>query len=270
MGRRGYFSGRKALQGIMQNSTLYTGYVYHKRHQPFEHDFRYKVYSFFIDLDDLTTQKRWRFLSYNAFNLFSISDKKNGQRDGTPIKTWIKNCAQERGLDLSDGKIFMLTFPRILGWSFSPLTLYFCYDNSRNLCAILYQVKNTFGQQHCYFIPVRETDLKAGGWIEQSCDKVFYVSPFIQMDCLYRFRLQQPSHTLNIAIHQFQPDGKILTATWDGQAAPLKDTTMLKAFFSIPLQIVKITFGIHWQALKLWIKGAKYIKRPPPLEKNIT
>lgn len=251
-------------------STLYSGSVYHKRHQPFEHDFRYKVFTFFIDLDALTQKNKWRFLSYNRFNLFSITDKNHAKRDGTNIKSWIIETAQERGVDLSSGQIMMLTFPRILGWAFTPITIYFCYDAEKALKAILYQVKNTFGEQHSYFMPVLTEHLKAGGWIEQQCDKIFYVSPFIQRDCVYKFRLKEPSDTLDIAIHQFQPDGKILTATWDGRANPLNDGHMIRAFFSIPMQMVKIIVGIHWEAIKLWIKGAKYYQRPAPPEQDVT
>lgn len=251
-------------------SLTYIGHVYHKRHTPFEHHFRYKVYSLYLDLDDLETPNKWRFLSYNRFNIFSISDYSHAQRDGTKIKSWIHNIAQSKNIDLIGGKIKMLTFPRILGWAFTPITIYFCYNAETKLVAILYQVKNTFGQQHSYFIPVLPDHLKSGGWIEQQCDKIFYVSPFIQMDCIYKFRLKEPSDHLDIAIHQFQPGGKILTATWDGAAQPLTDATILKAFISVPMQMVKIIAGIHWEALKLWIKGAKFIQRPAPPSQDVT
>lgn len=245
----------------MPRNSLYTGKVFHKRHAPFEHAFTYRVFTLLIDLDDLPDfSKRMKFFSYNKFNLFSLHDKDHGPQDGSPLRPWIEAAAKAKDIDLEGGEIYMLVFPRILGYVFNPLTVYFCYDKDGNLKAALHQVKNTFGEQHGYLLSV-ETNTTV---YKQECEKVFHVSPFIHMDCEYKFRFLEPEEKLDFAIHQFQPAGKILTATWEGERTDLTDKNLLKTFITHPLLTLKIIGGIHWEALKLWIKGAKYIRKPEP------
>jgi len=169
--------------------------------------------------------------------------------------------------DLRDCKIFMLSFPRVFGYVFNPLTIYFCYRPDGTLKAILYQVKNTFKEQHGYLFAIEPQDIER---FSHSCDKIFHVSPFIEMDCRYEFRLDDPSDHLNIAIHQFTKTSKILTATWNGEKRNLTDKQILRHVLRHPLMTFKIIVGIHWEALKLFLKGAKYIKKPPPPESNIS
>lgn len=245
----------------MPRNSLYIGKVFHKRHMPFEHAFTYRVFTLLLDLDDVPNlSKRIKFFSFNRFNLFSIHEKDHANRDGKPIRPWIEEAAKAKNIDLSNGKIYMLVFPRILGYVFNPITVYFCYGSDQKLKAVLHQVKNTFGEQHGYLLPVEaEQPL-----IKQECEKIFHVSPFIHMDCEYKFRFAEPEEKLDFAIHQFQPEGKILTATWEGQRKDLNDKHLLKTLVTHPLLTLKIIVGIHWEALKLWIKGAKYISKPEP------
>lgn len=253
----------------MENS-IYIGKVFHGRHQPFEHKFQYGVFSLFLDLDDLPAlSKNLKFFSFNRWNILGFYNKDHGARDGSDMRPWIENAAQEKNIDIKDGKIFVLFFSRLWGYVFNPITIYFCYNIDNQLKAIVYEVKNTFGQQHAYLIPIDDKH-KAGERISQQCQKIFHVSPFIQMDCTYHFKLKEPGEDLDVAIHQFQPDGKILTATWDGKRKPFTDSEILKTVFKHPVMTFKVIAGIHWEALKLWIKGAKYIKKPPLPEKDIS
>ncbi|MEM7651250.1 MAG: DUF1365 domain-containing protein, partial [Pseudomonadota bacterium] len=186
----------------MPQSCLYIGKVFHKRHIPFEHAFTYRVYTLLVDLDDLPNiAKRLKLFSLNSFNLFGINFKDHAKRDGSAIRPWIEAAAKEKNIDIKGGKIFMLTFPRLLGYVFNPLTLYYCYDKKGALKAVLHQVKNTFGGQHGYLLEVENPD----EIIKQECDKIFHVSPFIHMDCEYRFRFKAPEEILDFAIHQFTP-----------------------------------------------------------------
>lgn len=241
----------------MPRSCLYIGKVFHKRHIPFEHDFTYKVFTLLLDLDDLPKLKT---LSYNRFNIFSLHNKDHGPRDGSALRPWIESAARSKNIDIEGGKIFMLTFPRILGYVFNPLTVYFCTDKTGTLKAVMHQVKNTFREQHSYLMPVEQNN----EIIKQEHDKVFHVSPFIQMDCEYRFRFKAPEDVLDFAIHQFTPQGKILTATWDGRRTELTDKALLKTLITHPLLTLKVILGIHWEALRLVLKGAKYISKPQP------
>lgn len=249
----------------MKNS-LYTGSVYHARHRPFFHEYRYKVFSVLCDLDDMP---RARFFSVNRWNVLSLYNKDHGPRDGSPLRPWVEEAAQKKGIDLKSGKIFFLFFPRLWGFVFNPLSVFFCTGSDGKLKAILYQVKNTFGQQHGYFLEV-----KTDGKIEQTCEKSFHVSPFIQMRCRYNFHLREPSEKLGIAIIQEEWDEggwhKILTATWDGACKNITDKAIFKAVAFHPLMTLKVFAAIHWQALLLWLKGARYFKKPPLPEVEIT
>jgi len=249
----------------MKNS-LYIGKVFHKRHIPFEHAFTYRVFTLLLDIDNFPKLKTF---SHNRFNLFSLFDKNHGPRDGSALRPWVEAACAAKNIDITDGKIFMLTFPRIFGYVFNPITVYYCTDAKGALKAILYQVKNTFDEQHIYCLPVVEGENP----IKQTALKNFHVSPFIHMDCEYRFTLQEPGERLQLAIHQFETMGeceKILTATWDGKREELNDKALLKTLLTHPLLTFKIITGIHWEALKLVIKGAKYISKPTPPAKEIS
>ena len=251
----------------MPENCIYIGKVFHKRHIPFEHAFTYRVFTLLIDIDDLPAlSKRLKTFAFNRFNVFSLYNKDHAKRDGSDIRPWIETAAKEKNIDIKGGKIFMLAFPRILGYVFNPITLFFCYDRNEKLKAVLHEVKNTFGGQHGYLLPVEETT----GTLKQECEKIFHVSPFIHMDCTYKFRLKEPEEFLDFSIHQFTTDEKILTATWDGNRIALSDKNLLKTLITHPLLTLKIIMGIHWQAFKLWTKGAKYISSPPLPKRDIS
>lgn len=250
-------------------NAIYVGDVFHERHRPFVHRLKYRVFSFCVDLDDLPRlSKTLRFFSFNRWNITAIMNKDHGKRDGSDLRPWILKAAKDKNIDLPDnGKIFMLCFPRLWGYVFTPLTIFFCYDNNYNLKATLYQVKNTFGEQHGYMLAV---DDPAKDVHTQDTTKIFHVSPFIEMDCTYKFRFRQPDDRLDIGIHQFTKDGKILTATWNGQRLGITDRTILKMVLRHPLMTFKVIVGIHIEALKLVIKGTKYIRKPAAPSKDIS
>ncbi|MAS87918.1 MAG: hypothetical protein CMH30_08110 [Micavibrio sp.] len=247
---------------------LYFGKVYHARHMPFSHQFTYKVVTFFIDIDTLSAlDKKLKLFSFNRFGIFSVNNKDHATRDGKDIRPWIEKAARDKEIDIQGGKIFMLGFPRMWGYLFNPITVYYCTDRHGALKAVMHQVKNTFGEMHSYFIPV--TDIK-DGLVTQDHEKVFHVSPFIHMDCHYHFKFTLPAETFFFAIHQQTPEGKILTATWEGNRKEFTDKNLFNALIKNTFQSVKIITAIHWEALKLWIKGAKYISKPEPPEKDMS
>lgn len=252
------------------NACLYRGEVMHARLLPFRHRFVYRVFSMLIDLDQLDElSAKLRFFSRNRFNLFSYFDRDHGSRDGTPIAGWVREQLREAGFGSLEGRITTHCFPRIFGFVFNPLTIYFCHREDGRLQAVLYEVKNTFGQQHCYLIPV-ETAGAAGGAILQNCEKGFYVSPFMEMQSTYRFRLKEPGEKLSILIRQETPAGETLVATHTGRREALTDRAILKMAALYPLLTVKVVTGIHWEALKLWIKGAVFHKRPAEPDSAVT
>jgi len=251
-------------------TALYVGRVTHARLMPFVHRFTYRVFSLLIDIDELAALDRdLRFFSHNRWSLFSIHDRDHGPRDGRPLRPWIESILRGAGIDLQGGAIRLLCFPRVLGYVFNPISIWFCYDSGSSLRAILYEVSNTFGESHSYLVPVGP-DPGARETLRHDCAKRFHVSPFIGMNATYHFRLTVPDDRLAIAIRQEVSSGALLVATQTGSRRAFNDRTLLALFASHPLLTFKVIGAIHWQALRLWLKGAKVNRKPAPPRETVT
>ena len=252
----------------MINSNIYNGTVIHKRFKPKEHFFKYSVFSLLIDLSELDfLDKQVRFFSYNKINLISFYDKDHGNRDGTSIIDWVKKNLNQNSISSENIKIKLLCYPRILGYVFNPLSVFYVYNNQDKLSAILYEVKNTFGEQHTYIFKINNSDKL----LQHNCLKKFHVSPFIEMDCKYFFRTLTPDKKMSVVIDQYDNnDDKLLYASQDGYIADLKSSELLKSYIKHPLMTFKIIIAIHFEAFKLWSKGIKFIKKKLKLKNNIT
>ena len=168
----------------MINSSIYNGQVIHKRFKPKVHSFKYNVFSLLIDLSELNTlDKKVNFFSYNKINLISFYDKDHGERDGSSLIDWVHNNLKKNNISTEDIKIKILCYPRIFGFVFNPLSVFYVYNLENQLISILYEVKNTFGEQHTYIFKVT----KDSNLIQNNCSKKFHVSPFIEMNCNYFF-----------------------------------------------------------------------------------
>ncbi|MEM7226046.1 MAG: DUF1365 domain-containing protein [Pseudomonadota bacterium] len=254
----------------MTKSCLYFGRVVHQRRLPFAHRLDYRVFSLYLDIGEVAqVSRRLRLFSHNRWNLFSFHDRDHGAEDGGDLRSWIDRRLAEAGIDLQGGSVRLLCFPRLLGYAFNPLAIWFCYHRDGRLLAVLYEVRNTFGQKHGYLISV-DPARAPGDPVEQACDKGFYVSPFIEMAATYHFRLQEPDERLSVLIRQRITEGEILMASQVGRRQPLDDKVLLRAFFAFPLMTLKVIAAIHWQALKIWRKGAKLQPRPPAPEASVT
>ncbi len=251
----------------MINSYIYNGSVIHKRFKPKEHFFKYKVFSLFIDLSELNKlDESLKFFSLNKFNLISFYEKDHGERDGSSLLDWVKNNLTINKINTENIKVKLLCYPRILGYVFNPLSIFFIYNKNENLISILYEVKNTFGEQHTYVFKV-EGDNKL---IQNNCSKKFHVSPFIEMDCNYFFRILHPREKLSVVIDQYDKEGKILFASQDGERCELTSKNLMKSYLKHPLMTFKIISAIHFEAFKLWIKGIKFIKKKLKIKNNLT
>tara|TARA_Y100000590_G_scaffold243681_1_gene273933 strand:+ start:19 stop:789 length:771 start_codon:yes stop_codon:yes gene_type:complete len=252
---------------MLNNSCIYIGNVIHKRFKPKEHFFKYKVFSLFIDLYELKEiEKKIKFFSYNKFNLISFFDIDHGARDGTSLEDWVKKHLKNVGVLDTNIKIRLLCYPRILGYVFNPLSIFFIYDENNNLISILYEVKNTFNEQHTY---VFKTE-KGKNLIENSCNKKFHVSPFIEMECKYFFKILNPDNNLSVIINQSDNEGKLLYASQDGIKKKLNNKNLIFSYISHPLMTFKIIGAIHYEALKLWLKGIKLVKKKLKIKNNIS
>jgi DUF1365 family protein len=235
--------------------------VMHRRLRPKVHQFRYRAFWLLIDLDELPElTKRLRLFSHNRFNLVALHDADQGDGNTTPLRTQAERLLSEAGIDIADGSIRLLCMPRTLGYSFNPISIYYCHRPAGELAAIIYEVHNTFGERHSYLVPV-ETKLQE---IRQNCRKVFYVSPFMDMDLAYQFRLSEPADRVVVGITASKGGERVLTACLTGLRRELTDAALLKAFLQIPLITVKVTLAIHWEALRLWLKGMRLRDRPAP------
>ena len=251
----------------MTNSCIYNGSVIHKRFKPKKHFFKYKVFSLFIDLSELNElNDKLKFFSINKFNLISFYEKDHGERDGSSLINWVKLNLNNNNINTVNVKIKLLCYPRILGYVFNPLSIFFIYNKNEKLISILYEVKNTFGEQHTYVFKVEE-DNKL---IQNNCSKKFHVSPFIEMNCNYFFRILNPGDKLSVIIDQYDQQGKILFASQDGIRSDLTNKNLMNSYLRHPLMTFKIISAIHFEAFKLWIKGIKFVKKKLKIKNNIT
>jgi len=251
---------------MIKNSIIYNGKVIHRRFKPKEHYFKYNVFSLLIDIDELEIiVNKIKIFSYNKFNIISFFDKDHGPRDGTSVKEWVIKNLKDIGIENHKIQIKLLCYPRIFGYVFNPLSVFFIYDESSRLIAILYEVKNTFGEQHTYVFKTEDEKV-----IINDCSKKFHVSPFIEMQCHYYFRVLKPSDKMSVIIDQKDKDGKLLYASQDGKASELNEKNLLTSYISHPLMTFKIIAAIHYEALKLWLKGIKIIKRKFKIKNNLS
>jgi uncharacterized protein len=246
------------------SSCLYLGEVMHRRLRPVGHRFVYRVFSMLVDLDELPAlDRRLRLFAHNRAGVFALRDRDHGPRDGSPLRPWVEATCARFGVDIGGGRVFLHCFPRVLGFGFDPISIYWCYGADGGLRAILYEVKNTFGDQHGYLVPV-EGSPPPGRSLRHARDKIFHVSPFIGMQARYAFKIREPEETLAVAINETGPEGGILVATHRGARRPLDDRQLLRAFLAYPFLTLKVVGGIHWEALKLWLKGVQFHSRPEP------
>ncbi|MCC9624706.1 DUF1365 family protein [Thalassospira sp. MA62] len=252
-------------------SALFEGVVTHHRLRPKVHKLRYRVFSFLLDLDEIDhLASRLGLFSRNRFNLFSFHDRDYADGDGTDLRPRIEAILSAHNLGDCSDKIELLCYPRLLGFVFNPLSVYFCHRANGSIGAVLYEVSNTFGDRHSYLIPVGDGALDAKGVLRQSCAKGFYVSPFIDMVADYHFSIRMPAENVAVAIRETDAKGTFLNAAFVGDRTELSDRKLIGAFLRYPLMTLKVVAGIHWEAFHLWRKGMKFHKRPHPPREAVT
>ena len=248
-------------------SALYVGEVVHQRTRTFDHRLRYRLWMVLADLDELDgLQDRLRLLR-RRFGPITLRTADHGDRSGRPLRLQIETHLAAAGIDIAGGPIRLLTMPRILGYGFNPISVFFCHTPDGALAALLYEVTNTFHERHSYLVAVPENQT---GPVRQTVEKRFFVSPFMDRDLTYDFTVRPPGEAVSVVVAVRRGDTPILTASFAGLRRPLTDGQLLRAFVNHPLLTWKVTWGIHWEALMMMLKGARYRVRGAPPGQQVT
>ncbi len=235
------------------HSALYPGWVMHRRLRPRHHRFKYRVFAMLIDLGELPALDRGlRLFGWNRPGLFSFHDGDHG--DGRPLTVWLDALLRAAGI-VADGPRRVLCYPRILGYVFNPLSVWFCHDAAGALRAVIYEVHNTFGERHAYVFGGED-----GRLARHACAKEFYVSPFLSEACRYHFRVHPPDDKVAVTILEDEDGAPVLNASFSGARRTLTDRSLLAMLFAYPLMTIKVVAAIHFEAVRLMLKG---IRRHP-------
>ncbi len=248
-------------------SALYLGRVMHRRLRPRSHTLTYRVFWMLIDLDEIDQLDRsLKVFSAERWNLFSFNARDYGDRSGTPLRQQVDALLSAAGFAPLDGPIRLLTMPRMFGYAFNPLSVFFCYKRDGSIASTIYEVHNTFGETHHYIMPAEG----AGGLIEQASRKAFHVSPFLGTAMDYSFRVTPPADDVAVAISASDEEGIVLNASLGGKRKAVSDRALLQLLLIYPLLTLKVTAAIHWHALKLLLKSIAIVRHPGNRAKNWT
>lgn len=248
---------------------LYMTTVVHTRHGSTPHRFRHRAFRLLLDIDRLDeTTGTTRGLAHNKAAMASIHDRDFGPRDGTALRPWIDRVLADAGFD-TPARVSLLCYPRLFGYQFNPLSLWFCENAAGEVMAVLCEVHNTFGESHSYLL--HQDGRAFEGNVHGEHEKVFHVSPFIDMDAHYRFDIRANAGSLSIGIRETGTGGDtVLVAAEHGRGVALSSRSLLSACAAMPWMTFRITAMIYWHGLKLWLRGARWRHKPAPPDKEIT
>jgi len=245
--------------GVTPCGRIYVGMVTHKRLRPREHSLRYRVFSLLLDVDRIDEAAAGRrYFSRNRWNLVAFFDRDHGAGDGRPVGTHCRELLARAGIDVGGGRIWLLCYPRVLGYVFNPLSVYYAHDEGGALRGIVYEVSNTFGERRSYVIPVRDPGQRV---IDQSCAKEMYVSPFAAVRGRYGFRVVPPGDDIVLAVTFRDAEGPLIKTMFKADARPFSDRGLLQVLAAMPLMTLKVIAAIHLEAAKLWWKGVPVVQR---------
>ena len=241
----------------------------HHRLAPKEHRFRHPVFMFCLDLDELgRLSKTLALFSRNRFNVFSFYDKDHLAAEGETVKHTLMAWLRQEGVDIRENdRIHLLTFPRVFGYIFNPVSFYFCMrESGEPVCAVA-EVGNTFGEFKRYLVPVSER--RSSGLFVLSAPKEFYVSPFSDLDIRFEFRLRMPGERLSIQIDDYDGTRCVLVTALTGSQRPMTNSCLAWFIVRYPLMTLKVIFLIHWQALLLFLKRIPFFAKAARPERQV-
>ena len=252
----------------MSGPMLHIGRVTHVRHTPFTHRFGYRMWMLSLDLDD---DSQTRLFRRNRPGLVSLHDADHGPRDGSALRPWVEAHLRRLHLGEFAARSRFMAIPRVFGYAFNPIAFYACHNAQGRLGCSIHQVKNTFGDQTAYVLPVACAD----GTIRQSCTKNLHVSPFFDMQGGYRFSFAAPDFTaaetgFTLAIRYGTQSERRLTASMQLHGTKLTDAALLRVIAAMPLMPLKVVAAIHAQAIRLWWRGARFHRAPKAPTETLT
>jgi len=250
-------------------AAFYVCRVAHRRRIAPHYRFVYRLFYVLWDVDQIDEAlKPLRLFSRNRFNVLSFYDRDHGGRGAEPLRSWAERLLRDADIELHGGRIRLLALPRVFGFAFNPIALWYCDDASGRLRAVIAEVRNTFGERHCYLLaskigiaPYQQT---------YETDKCFHVSPFFDLIGRYCFTLTEPDVRLRVAIHETRAGVPILDATLAGERRALRDPAIVRQVLAMPWMTLKVVLGIHWEALKIWLRGGRYHAKPAPPDREVT
>ena len=230
---------------------LYRGMVMHRRLHPRVHGFCYRLFWMLLDIDRLDeAAAQTRLFSIGRFNLLAFHSRDHGDGSERDLKTQALETLAEAGIADIDGPIRLLTMPRLFGFVFNPISIYYAHRADGRLSAVIYEVSSTFGERHSYVLPVDDPQ----GRFDQHAMKALHVSPFMRMDMRYHFRGRDPDERLTLMIDGHDPQGLLIVTAMTGEKRALTDGQILRATAAVPFETLKVVAAIHWEALRLWLK----------------
>lgn len=244
----------------MDDSAIYAGHVVHKRLRPKPHALCYRVFTLLIDLEKIDVlASRLRLFSRNRFNVFSLYDKDHGPGDGTALIDVARTCLRNAHRPHEGRRIHLLCYPRILGYVFNPLSVYYVHAPDGALETVIYEVNNTFGERTSYVVAAGE--IAQGGVYAQACAKRMYVSPFADGRGGYSFRITEPGDAALVAVLLSDAGGALIKTHFKGAREDMTDARLAGLLVRYPLLTLKVIAAIHYEALKLWLKGVPLTDR---------
>ncbi len=246
-------------------SCIYEGHVRHRRFQPVANYFRYRVFFMFLDLSELPTLFKDRlFWSADRVNLAYFRRRDHLGDPHVPLEEAVRTLVTEKTGTRPDGPIRLLTHLRYFGYCFNPASFYYCYDPSgERVDAVVVQIHNTpWGEEHSYVLDKAHNEHPRSRFKRFQFAKAFHVSPFLPMDLWYDWRLTEPGETLNVHFQDYYHGEKIFDATLTLARREITPQALTRVLLSYPPMTLKVIAMIYWQALRLWLKGAKFYVHP--------
>jgi DUF1365 family protein len=251
------------------DSAIYCGKLRHRRFSPTSHDFTYPLFMAFLDIDNIpAVMARSRLSSYNRWNWAGFDERDHFGDPTLPLRTRLEQDAAANGVSLPAGKIFLLTHLRYLGYTFNPVSFFFCYDHAGQPALVLAEVHNTFGESHNYWLDQRVA-LEGANSLRYKTDKVFHVSPFMSLNHQYTWTFTPPAENLVVHMGMHAPESKFFDATLTLERQPWTGASLRSILFRHPWMTAKVITAIHWEALRLLIKRVPVFDHPNKIKGKV-